>query len=269
MSGKKFSTSRGQVIYVRDVLERYDADALRYYLMIAGPENQDTDFTWSEFVRRNNDELVATWGNLVHRTLVNAHRNFGAVPEPQLLTEADQALISEIEEALDQVASQLGQARFQVALKYAMTMAAKVNVYLGTEQPWHIIKTDRERAGTVLYVALRCVDNLKTMLTPFLPFSSQRLHRMLGYEDVIAPQPHVREFAEGGATRTGSARLGALRGDAPPQNVGDKHLVLTGTYESIDRWQPSKLAAGTVLPAPEALFKRLDEVVEGESPASS
>jgi len=262
MSGKKFSTSRGQVIYVRDVLERYDADALRYYLMIAGPENQDTDFTWSEFVRRNNDELVATWGNLVHRTL-------GAVPEPQPLTEADQALISEIEEALDQVASQLGQARFQVALKYAMTMAAKVNVYLGTEQPWHIIKTDRERAGTVLYVALRCVDNLKTMLTPFLPFSSQRLHRMLGYEDVIAPQPHVREFAEGGATRTGSARLGALRGDAPPQNVGDKHLVLTGTYESIDRWQPSKLAAGTVLPAPEALFKRLDEVVEGESPASS
>ncbi|HEX9560671.1 MAG TPA: class I tRNA ligase family protein, partial [Candidatus Dormibacteraeota bacterium] len=247
MSGKKFSTSRGQVIYVRDVLERYDADALRYYLMIAGPENQDTDFTWSEFVRRNNDELVATWGNLVHRTLVNAHRNFGAVPQPQPLTEADQALISEIEEALGQVASQLGQARFQVALKYAMTMAAKVNVYLGTEQPWHTIKTDRERAGTVLYVALRCVDNLKTMLTPFLPFSSQRLHRMLGYEDVIAPQPHVREFAED----------------------GDKHLVLTGTYESIDRWQPSKLAAGTVLPAPEALFKRLDEVVEGESPASS
>jgi methionyl-tRNA synthetase len=147
MGGKKFSTSRGQVIYVRDVLERYDADALRYYLMIAGPENQDTDFTWSEFVRRNNDELVATWGNLVHRTLVNAHRNFGAVPQPQSLTEADQALIDEIEGALGQVASQLGEARFQGALKYAMTMAARVNVYLGTEQPWHTIKTDRDRAG--------------------------------------------------------------------------------------------------------------------------
>jgi methionyl-tRNA synthetase len=229
------------------VLERYDADALRYYLMIAGPENQDTDFTWSEFVRRNNDELVATWGNLVHRTLVNAHRNFGAVPQPQPLTEVDQALIEEIEQALTQVASQLGQARFQGALKYAMTMAAKVNVYLGTEQPWHTIKTDRERAGTVLYVALRCVDNLKTMLTPFLPFSAQRLHRMLGYEDVIAPQPHVREVSED----------------------GDRHLVLTGNYESVDRWRPSKLAAGTVLPPPEALFKRLDEVVEEEPPASS
>jgi methionyl-tRNA synthetase len=244
MGGKKFSTSRGQVIYVRDVLERYDADALRYYLMIAGPENQDTDFTWSEFVRRNNDELVATWGNLVHRTLVNAHRNFGAVPQPQELTEADQALINEIEVALAHVASQLGQARFQVALKYAMTMAAKVNVYLGTEQPWHTIKTDRARAGTVLYVALRCVDNLKTMFTPFLPFSSQRLHRMLGYEDVIAPQPHVREFAEN----------------------GDSHLVLTGDYESVDRWQASELAPGRALIPPEALFKRLDDVVEPEPP---
>src|SRR5258708_29835424 len=172
MEGRNFCAARQVVIYVRDLLARYDVDALRYYVAIAGPENQDTDFTWSEFVRRNNDELVATWGNLVHSTLVNAHRNFGAVPQPQELTEADQALINEIEEALAYVASQLGQARFQAALKYAMTMAAKVNVYLGTEQPWHTIKTDRARAGTVLYVALRCVDNLKTMFTPFLPFSS-------------------------------------------------------------------------------------------------
>src|SRR5256886_7864662 len=107
MEGRKFSTSRGQVIYVKDVLDRYDADALRYYLMIAGPENQDTDFTWSEFIRRNNDELVATWGNLVHRTLVNTQRNFGAVPEPGELTEADTTLLRESEEALGYVARQL------------------------------------------------------------------------------------------------------------------------------------------------------------------
>jgi methionyl-tRNA synthetase len=197
-------------------------------------------------VRRNNDELVATWGNLVHRTLVNAHRNFGAVPQPEQLTDADRALIKEVEDALDYVASQLGQARFQIALKYAMTMAARVNVYLGTEQPWHTIKTDRGRAGTVLYVALRCVDNLKTMLTPFLPFSSQRLHHMLGYEDVIAPQPDVREFSED----------------------GDTHTVITGDYENVDRWRTSELAPGRTLPAPEALFKRLDEVVEEESQSS-
>jgi len=247
MEGAKLSTSRGNVIYVRDVLDKYDADALRYYLMIAGPETHDTDFTWSEFVRRNNDELVATWGNLVHRTLVNAHRNFGAVPEPGELTSTDMTLIKEVEAALDQVALDLSRARFQSAVKHAMAMAAKVNVYLGTEQPWHVIKTDRGRAGTVLYVALRCVDNLKTMFTPFLPFSSQRLHQMLGYEDVIAPQPEVRQFAEDGGT----------------------HTVITGEYPSDNRWRASELAPGRTLPQPEALFKRLDEVVEEEPIPSS
>jgi methionyl-tRNA synthetase len=246
MGGKKFSTSRGHVIYVSEVLDKYDADALRYYLMIAGPENQDTDFTWDEFVRRNNDELVATWGNLVHRTLVNAHRNFGAVPRPGDLIDVDRALIAEVEAALDVVEQNLEEARFQNAVKHAMAMAARVNVYLGAEQPWHTIKTDRERAGTVLYVALRCVDNLKTMLTPVLPFSSQRLHRMLGYEDVIAPQPEVREVGE----------------------EGDRHIVLTGDYPSADRWKPSELAPGTPLPVPEALFKRLDPVAEEEAASS-
>ncbi len=243
MEGKRLSTSRGHVIYVRDMLDRYDPDAVRYYLMIAGPENQDTDFTWTEFVRRNNDELVATWGNLVHRTLVNAHRNFGAVPEPGPLTAADEALLKEVEGTLDHVAQQLQEARFQSALRHAMGTASKVNVYLGTEQPWHTIKTDRERAGTVLYVALRCVDNLKTMLTPFIPFSSQRLHAMLGYDDVIAPQPEVRTFSE----------------DA------DSHDVLTGDYAQDNRWRPSQLEPGRVLRTPEALFKRLDEVVEEEA----
>ena len=240
MEGKRLSTSRGHVVYVRDMLERYDPDALRYYLMIAGPENQDTDFTWAEFIRRNNDELVATWGNLVHRTLVNAHRNFGSVPEPGDLTVGDRTLIEEVETSLDDVAQQLQEARFQNALKHAMGIAAKVNVYLGAEEPWHTIKSDRQRAGTVLYVALRCVDNLKTMLTPFLPFSSQRLHAMLGYDDVIAPQPIVRQFAEDAAS----------------------HTVITGDYEAVDRWRPSDLTPGRKLPAPEPLFKRLDDVPE-------
>jgi methionyl-tRNA synthetase len=234
MEGRKFSTSRGQVIYVRDVLDNYDPDALRYYLMIAGPENQDTDFTWGEFVRRNNDELVATWGNLVHRTLVNVHRNFGAVPQPGALTERDQSLLQEVEGALDYVARQLEDARFQNALKHAMGVASKVNVYLGTEQPWHTIKTDRERAATVLFVALRCVDNLKTILAPFLPFSSQRLHGMLGYDDVIAPQPQTKDLGT--------------------------HRIITGEYDAVERWSPSALEPGRKLPEPVALFKRLDEV---------
>jgi methionyl-tRNA synthetase len=183
----------------------------------------------------------------VHRTLVNAHRNFGAVPEPGQLQPHDKRLIGDVEQVLVAVADHLQHARFQMALKIAMNLAAKVNVYLGTEQPWHTIKTDRDRAGTVLYVALRCVDNLKTMLTPFLPFSSQRLHQMLGYDDVIAPQPEVKEFSED----------------------GDSHTVLTGEYPSANRWRPSELAPGTELPPPEALFKRLDEVVDEEPSAST
>src|SRR5262249_22966648 len=231
MEGQKFSTSRGQVIYVKDVLDAYDADAIRYYLMIAGPENQDTDFTWSEFVRRNNDELVATWGNLVHRTLVNAYRNFGSVPEPGPLAQRDQSLLTEVEGALDFVARQLEEARFQNALKHAMGVAAKVNVYLGTEQPWHSIKTDRETPATVLDVGLPCVDNLKPMLARSLPFSAQRLHAMLGYDDVIAQQPEVRDLGT--------------------------HRIITGEYEAADRWLPSRLAANSKLPEPAPLFKRL------------
>ncbi|NJO07140.1 MAG: methionine--tRNA ligase, partial [Chloroflexaceae bacterium] len=116
MEGRKFSSSRGIVIYVQDFLSRYDPDPLRYFLTIAGPENQDTDFTWAEFVRRNNDELVAAWGNLVNRSLTNVYRNFGSVPQPAALTERDQALISEIESGFASVGELIDGARFKAAL---------------------------------------------------------------------------------------------------------------------------------------------------------
>src|SRR5713226_3807285 len=120
MSGKKFSTSRGQVIYVRDVLERYDPDALRYCLMIAGPENQDTDFTWSEFVRRNNDELVATWGNLVNRAVSFAARNIGSIPEAGSLTDLDHELLARSRRAFGPVGDHLAASRFKFAITEAM-----------------------------------------------------------------------------------------------------------------------------------------------------
>src|SRR4029077_14600931 len=113
MSGSKASTSRGHAIWVKDFLDRYEADALRYYLTAAGPETQDSDFTWEEFVRRTNDELLASWGNLVSRTLVTAHRNVGAVPEPGELTEGDQALLAAVERAFDVVGGHIGGARFR------------------------------------------------------------------------------------------------------------------------------------------------------------
>ena len=117
MEGRQFSTSRQVAIHVRDFLSRYDPDALRYYLTAAGPETQDTDFTWSGFVSRNNDELVATWGNLVNRTLTNAFRNFGAVPQPGPLTAADQALLDGIAARFETVGAAIETARFRAALR--------------------------------------------------------------------------------------------------------------------------------------------------------
>ena len=244
MEGKKFSTSRAVVIYVRDFLSRYDPDALRYFLTIAGPETQDTDFTWAEFVRRNNDELVATWGNLVHRTLVNAHRNFGAVPPAGALSDRDQQVLSAVAAGFETVGDPLGRARFKAAIGEAMRLAALVNQYLGEEQPWHLVKNDPERAGTVLNVALQCVNNLKVMFTPFLPFSMQRLHELLGFDDVLAPMPEVTEVEE--------------------PDWGS-HLVLGGSYPSEPRWHPQDLTAGHSLRTPVALYKKLDEsVIEEE-----
>lgn len=247
MEGKKFSSSRGIVIYVRDVLSRYDADPLRYYLTIAGPETQDTDFTWTEFVRRNNDELVANWGNLVNRTLTNVYRNFGAVPQPGELITADQTLLSAAEGAFERVGALLEEARFRAALSEAMDLARQANGYLSEQEPWKLIKGDeiaKARAATVLYVALRVVDNLKILLLPFLPFSSQKLHELLGYEGEIAGALEFKEITE---------------------EDGSTHRILTGNYASWSgKWEASKLPIGQTLQAPQPLFKKLDEKVAEE-----
>ena len=237
MEGKKFSASRGVQILVRDFLSRYDADALRYFLTIAGPETQDTDFTWSEFVRRNNDELVATWGNLVNRTLQSSYKNFGVVPEPGPLVESDERLLRAVDEAFDSVGSLIDGARFKSALQDAMRLASLGNQYVAEQAPWASLETDRERAATVLYVALRAVDSLKVLLAPFLPFSAQRLHEMLGYDDTIAGDLEFARIREGDA----------------------EHVVLTGDYRSwTGRWEPSQLPAGQALVEPTPLYAKLD-----------
>ncbi len=244
MEGKKFSSSRGVVIYVRDVLSRYDADALRYYLTIGGPETQDTDFTWAEFVRRNNDELVATWGNLVNRVIKNAYNNFDLVPQPGELTEEDRAILRSVEQGFKSVGQLIETARFRAALQEAMSLAAQANGYISEQEPWKVIKIDRERAATILYVGLRVVDNLKILFCPFLPFSSQRLHEMLGYEGSIAGSIFFKEVAEG---------------------EGATHQVLTCEPETwVGRWEPSQLPVGQELKEPAPLFRKLDPKVVDE-----
>jgi methionyl-tRNA synthetase len=238
MEGRKFSSSRGVVIFVQDFLSRYDPDPLRYYLTAAGPETQDTDFTWADFVRRNNDELVANWGNLVNRTVVNAHRNFGSIPDPGDLTEDDRAVLATVESGFDRVGSTIESARFRAALAHAMRLASEVNEYASRQAPWATIKTDRVRAGTVLYVMLRCVDNLKTMLAPFLPSTSQVVHELLGHDGWLAGPLDYREVTE---------------------EDGSSHAVLTGDYANwVGTWAPSALAPGQALREPRPLFRKLD-----------
>ena len=147
MEGKQFSSSRGYSIFVRDFLDRYDPDPLRYYLVAAGPETQDTDFTWAEFVRRNNDELLANWGNLVNRTLTNAHRNFGAVPEPGELHRGDDALLAEVDAGFDTVGALIERAASGRRSARRCGSRREVNQYVSEQAPWALVKTDRGRAA--------------------------------------------------------------------------------------------------------------------------
>jgi methionyl-tRNA synthetase len=236
----QFSASRGVGVNVRDVLQRYDADAVRYYLTAAGPETQDSEFSWAEFVRRNNDELLANWGNLVNRTLTNVYRNFGEVPRAAELVEADRAVLAGVDAAFDVVGGLIEQSRFKAALAEAMRASTFANQYISDQAPWLTIKTDRGRAATVLHVAVRCVDSLKVLFTPFLPFASQRVHELLGYDDVLAGPLEFR--------------------DVSGEN-DDPHTILTGRYGEWRRgWGPTDLAEGQRLREPAPLFKKLDPV---------
>jgi methionyl-tRNA synthetase len=243
MEGRKFSSSRQVVIYVRDFLERYDVDALRYYIAVAGPENQDTDFTWSEFVRRNNDELVAAWGNLVNRSVSFAAKNIGEIPAAGDLTDGDRAILERSRKAFDAVGAELARSRFKNAVSETMRTVAEANKYLSDEAPWKLRNEDPERMKTILHVALQLVDDAKSLLTPFLPASSDKVHKLLGGEGEWSGMPELRDVDEDG---------------------GPDYQVLTGDYSTAARWESQPIAAGTPLAPPKPLFAKLDSSVVDE-----
>ncbi|HEX3957059.1 MAG TPA: methionine--tRNA ligase [Trebonia sp.] len=246
MEGRKFSSSRQVVIYVKDFLDRYDVDALRYYVAIAGPENQDTDFTWSEFVRRNNDELVATWGNLVNRAVSFAAKNFGSIPAPGPLADADHALLAGSRASFGTVGGHLSHSRFKFAMTEAMRTVADANKYFSEQAPWKAVKSDPERARTILHVTLQAIDDAKTLLTPFLPRSSQSVYEMLG----------------GTGDWSGMSRL-----ESVDEEGGPSYPVITGDYDATFRWESRPVAAGTPLAVPAPLFTKLDPSVIDEEVA--
>jgi methionyl-tRNA synthetase len=245
MEGKKFSSSRRVVIYVRDFLERYDADALRYFIAAAGPEANDTDFTWAEFVRRNNDELVAGWGNLVNRSISMAARNFGAIPAIDQLTTADEALLETARAGFATVGDLIGRHRQKAAIGEAMRVVAEANKYLSEQAPWKLKdEADKPRMGTVLHVALQVVSDANTLLSPFLPHSAQKVHELLGNTGVHQPMPSIVEVDD-------------LDG-------GPAYPVLTGDYTGGAKWASVPLVAGTPLAAPKPVFRKLEPSVVDE-----
>jgi len=246
MEGRKFSSSRNVVIYVGDVLSRYDADALRYYLSVAGPENQDTDFTWAEFVRRNNDELVASWGNLVNRTISITAKNLGAIPPRGTLTDADFALLTRAQQAFGTVGELLDRSRQKAAITEAMSVVGAANKYLSDMAPWKLRTEDPERMASVLHVALQVVDDCKTLLTPFLPSSSSKVHALLGGTGEWAAMPDLVEV------------------DEPTAAGSPSYHVLTGDYDTGARWRSTPIEAGRPLAAPTPVFTKLDPSVVDE-----
>jgi methionyl-tRNA synthetase len=234
------------VIYVKDFLDRYDVDALRYYVAVAGPETHDTDFTWSEFVRRNNDELVATWGNLVNRSVSFAAKNIGEIPAAGDLTDTDRALLATTSGAFAAVGEHLSHSRFKFAINEAMRAVGEANKYFSEQAPWKLRTEDPERMKTVLHVTLQAVADAKTLLTPFLPRSSQAVHEMLGGAGEWSGMPRIETVDEEG---------------------GPSYPVITGDYDSTFRWESRPVPAGARLEVPAPLFTKLDPSVVDEEVA--
>ena len=241
LEGRKISGSRNWAVWGLRYLDTYEPDPLRYYLTAQMPESKDTDWSWGDFWRRNNDELVATWGNLVNRIVSFTAKHFdGAVPQPGALDEADTQLLDRIDQAFDPIGDEINLCKFKAALNDVMALARDANKYVDDKAPWFSIKTDRARTATTLYVALRAIDSLKVLFAPFLPFTGQRLHQMLGYTGDLFGRQIINEYQE--PTRS--------------------HIGLTYDSSTITvHWQPSELPIDQKFGVVAPLFKKLDEKI--------
>jgi methionyl-tRNA synthetase len=247
LEGQKISGSRNWAVWGLDFLSRYDPDPLRFYLTAVAPETRDTEWEWSDFVRRNNDELVATWGNLAHRVLSFAYKHWeGRVPEPGELGPLDRALLEQVEAGFHSVGGRLEAVHIRDALQEGLALAKAVNVYLDRAPWFSVIKTDRAAAARTVYTALRAIDSLKVLLAPFLPFTAERLHRFLGYTEPLFGQQRVVTYSE--ATR-------------------EHEALIYDTTGATGRWAPSELAPGQTLNEPSPLYRKLDDSVADEERA--
>jgi methionyl-tRNA synthetase len=249
LEGQKISGSRNWAVYGRDFLTRFDPDALRYYLTVNMPEAKDSDWDWSEFVARNNNELVATWGNLANRVLSFCYKNWdGQVPGIDLTTlrEADFSLLAVIENGFESVGNELDAVHLRSAVQEAMRLATEVNRYLDANAPWTAIKTDRDGAAKTVYTALKAIDSLKVLFAPFLPFTSEKLHLTLGYDVPLFGEQYIETVKD-------------TLGEHTVLRYRDENQNTRPAY-----WKPSDLKPGTPLRQPVPLFKKLEEKIAEE-----
>ncbi len=245
MEGKQFSSSRGVVIYVRDFLSRYQADALRYFISIAGPESSDSDFTWAEFVRRNNSELVAAWGNLVNRTAAMIAKNFGEIPVAGELEQIDQDLLTQINAGFTVVGDLIASHKQRAALTEIMRLVGEANTYVSRTEPFKMKdEAQRERLATVLNTLIQAVSDLNTMMSVFLPHSSNAIDLILGGAGDIAPLPQLVETTD--------------------IDNGHAFPIITGDYTQVRSWESRKVVPGTPIAKPQPVFQKLDDSVVAE-----
>ena len=230
LEGDKISTSRNWAIWLHEYLDEMPGkeDVLRYVLTANAPETKDNDFTWRDYQARNNNELVAIYGNFVNRALVLTHKYFdGKVPPLGRLTEIDEEMLREVAAIPAELDDQLEHFHFREALKTAMQLARIGNKYLADTEPWKVIKSDPDRVATILHLALQLVGNLSIAFAPFTPFSTRRLLAMLQVE-------------EGGFA---FSRFGATDLLSEGHQLGTPELLFEKIEDEVIQAQLDKLAA--------------------------
>jgi methionyl-tRNA synthetase len=247
MEDQQMSGSRNWAVWGLDFLTRYDPDTLRYYLTANMPESKDTDWDWQDFFNRNNNELVATWGNLANRVLSFAYKHWdGQVPSPNELRPPDQELLTTIETGFTSVGEQMNAVHLRAALFEAMRLAGEVNKYLDDTAPWFEIKNDKSAAATTVYTALKAIDSLKVLFSPFLPFTSEHLHTYLGYTNTLFGEQFVENHQD---------------------DLGEHDVLRYRPDEASGHWEPSRLPPGQTLQKPAPLFRKLEESIVAEERA--
>ena len=263
LEGDKISTSRNWAVWLHEYLRDFEGkqDVLRYVLTANAPETKDNDFTWKDFQARNNNELVAIYGNFVNRSMVLTHKYFeGKVPARGDLNEADKNMIAEFERTKQEMENLLDNFKFRDAQKEAMNMARIGNKYLADNEPWKLAKTDMGRVATILNLALQLTANLSVAFAPFLPFSSKKLSDMLAMQPrkwdslgnmEMLEEGHLLNKAELLFDKIEDAAIEAqikkLQDTKKQNEINEKHAEPVKELVDIEQFGKLDIRVGTVL----------------------